>query len=189
MNTITLVTGNPHKLAELNKVFPAEIKLRSTKLDLDEIQTLDLHTIVRHKLRQAFEVVGGPVIIEDVSAELAILNGLPGPFVKFFEERLGRGALFKLAGETRVRIICSMGYYDGKQEYIVDGVLDGRIVAPRDGEGFGFDFVLIPDGYDKTLSELGIDIKNTISHRYKAASLLSEKLAQITDKQNHDSDA
>ncbi len=178
MNPITLVTGNPHKLAELKKVFPSEIKLRSIKLDLDEIQTLDLHTIVRHKLHQAFKIVGSPVVVEDVSAELDALNGLPGPFIKFFEEKLGKGALFKLAGETRAKIICSMGYYDGKQEYIVDGVLDGRIVAPRDGEGFGFDFVLIPDGYDKTMSELGFDIKNTISHRFKAATLLSDKLAQ-----------
>jgi len=183
MNPITLVTGNPHKLAELSKVFPPGIELRSIKLDLDEIQTLDLHTIVRHKLHQAFEVVGRPVVIEDVSAELDALNGLPGPFIKFFEERLGRGALFKLAGETRVKIICSMGYYDGKQEYIVDGVLEGRIVAPRDGEGFGFDFVLIPDGYDKTMSELGINIKNTISHRYKAATLLSERLARMLVEQ------
>ncbi len=179
MNTVTLVTGNSHKLAELKTVFPAEIDLKSVKLDLDEIQSLDLHEIVRHKLHRAYAAVNSPVIVEDVSAELEVLNGLPGPFIKFFEERLGRGALFKLAGETPVKIICCMGYYDGSHEYIVDGVITGRIVAPRGGEGFGFDFVLIPDGHDKTLSELGLDVKNKISHRYKAATLLSEKLASI----------
>jgi non-canonical purine NTP pyrophosphatase (RdgB/HAM1 family) len=178
MKTITLVTGNPHKLAELQKVFPSEIALQSTKLNLDEIQSLDLHEIVRHKLRQAYATVDGPVIVEDVSAELEALNGLPGPFIKFFDERLGKEALFKLAGgESRVRIVCSMGYYDGTTEYIVDGVIEGHVVAPRDGEGFGFDFVFVPDGYDKTMSELGLDVKNTISHRYRAATLLSEKLA------------
>ncbi|HEX8226267.1 MAG TPA: non-canonical purine NTP pyrophosphatase [Candidatus Saccharimonadales bacterium] len=180
MNPITLVTGNPHKLAELQKVFPSDMTLQSMKLDLDEIQSLDVHQIVRHKLHQAYETVGTPVIIEDVSAELAVLNGLPGPFVKFFEERLGRGALYKLAGETAATIICSMGYYDGTQEYIVDGIIQGRIVAPREGEGFGFDVVFIPDGYDKTLSELGMDVKNTISHRFKAATLLAEKIASGT---------
>jgi non-canonical purine NTP pyrophosphatase (RdgB/HAM1 family) len=176
MKTITVVTGNPHKLAELQKVFPPEIALQSTKLDLDEIQSLDLHEIVRHKLRQAYAAVQSPVVVEDVSAELEALNGLPGPFIKFFNERLGKEALYKLAGESRVKIVCSMGYYDGTDEYIVDGVTEGHIVAPRDGEGFGFDFVLIPDGYDKTMSELGLAVKNTISHRYKAAVLLSEKL-------------
>lgn len=179
MITASLVTGNPHKLSELQSVFPPDSSLRSVKLDLDEIQTLDLHEIVRHKLRHAFSVVKGPVIIEDVSAELAALNGLPGPFIKFFEERLGKGALHTLAGEGRVKIICAMGYYDGKQEIIVDGVLEGRIVAPRDGEGFGFDFVLIPDGYDKTMSELGLDVKNTISHRYKAAEQLAGQLKRL----------
>jgi non-canonical purine NTP pyrophosphatase (RdgB/HAM1 family) len=179
MKTITLVTGNPYKLEELKKVFSSGLKLESRKLDLDEVQSLDLHKIVRHKLHQAFEVVNGPVIVEDVSAELDALNGLPGPFIKFFEERLGKGALFKLAGETRVKIICSMGYFDGEHEYIVDGILEGRIVTPREGEGFGFDFVLIPDGYDKTMSELGLNIKNTISHRYNAATLLSQKLTVL----------
>jgi inosine triphosphate pyrophosphatase len=176
MHPITLVTGNPHKLAELQKVFPATLNLTSHKLDLVEIQTLDVHEIVRHKLHQAYEQIKGPVIIEDVSAELEKLNGLPGPFVKFFAERLGKGALYKLAGEGRVRIICSMGYYDGKEEYIVDGVIEGRVVSPRDGQGFGFDFEFIPDGYDKTMSELGLDIKNTISHRFRAATALAEYL-------------
>ncbi len=182
MNPITIVTGNPHKLAELQQVFPAEIALQAKKLNLDEIQSLDLHEIVRHKLHQAYATVDNPVIVEDVSAELEALNGLPGPFIKFFEERLGKGALFKLAGESRVKIICSMGYYDGLREFIVDGEIEGRIVAPRGGEGFGFDFVVIPDGYDKTMSELGLNIKNTISHRYKAATLLSEKLSQMMTK-------
>lgn len=177
MLQITLVTGNPNKLAELQKIFPESLDLTSQSLDVDEIQDLDAHVIVHHKLQQAYELVQGPVIVEDVSAELEKLNGLPGPFVKFFEKRLGKGALYKLAGEGRVRVVCTMGYYDGTTEHIIDGVLNGTIVAPREGTGFGFDFVLIPDGYDKTFSELGPDIKNTISHRYLAAAQMAEFLA------------
>lgn len=178
MKPITLVTGNPHKLAELQQIFRPQLDLLSAKLELDEIQSLDLHQIVRHKLLQAYAVVEAPVIVEDVSAELESLNGLPGPFVKFFEERLGRGALYKLGGESRAKITCCMGYYDGTNESIVDGVIQGRIVEPRSGEGFGFDFVFIPDGYNKTLSELGLNIKNSMSHRNKAAKLLIDKLAR-----------
>lgn len=177
MTHITLVTGNPHKLAELQEVFPGSLSLRARKLDLDEIQSLDVHEIVRHKLRQAYAQVQSPVIIEDVSAELEALKGLPGPFVKFFEKVLGRGALYQIAGgESRVRIICAMGYFDGTDEHIVDGVIEGRVVTPRDGEGFGFDFEFIPDGYDKTMSQLGLSVKNAISHRYKAAALMAEYL-------------
>lgn len=179
MQPITLVTGNPNKLTELKAVFPASLNLTSQKLELDEIQSLNLHDIIRHKLHQAYATLQVPVIVEDVSAELEKLNGLPGPFIKFFEERLGRGALHTLAGETKANIICTMGYYDGKEEIIVDGILGGTIVAPRDGEGWGFDFVLVPDGFDQTFSEMGPEIKNTLSHRYKAAALMAEKLTNI----------
>lgn len=179
MRTITLVTGNPHKLAELRQIFPASLNLTSQKLELDEIQSLDLHEIVRHKLHQAYEQVKGPVIVEDVSAEVEELQGLPGPFVKFFEQTLGRGALHKIAGDSRVRIICAMGYYDGHDERIVDGIMEGRLVAPDldpQSEGFGFDFEIIPDGYDKTVSQLGMEVKNTISHRASAAAALAKFL-------------
>ena len=176
MHGITLVTGNPHKLAELQEIFPASLQLTSRKLELDEIQSLDQHQIIHHKLRQAYDVLKSPVIVEDVSAELAKLNGLPGPFIKFFEEQLGRSALYTLAGTGPVKIICCMGYFDGQQEIIFDGVMEGSVVAPRGGEGFGFDFVIIPNGYDQTISELGGAVKNTISHRFKAASSLAARL-------------
>ncbi len=179
MQPITLVTGNPHKLVELQAVFPASLNLVSKKIELVEIQSLSLHEIVRHKMHQAYAVIGGPVIVEDVSAELEKLNGLPGPFIKYFNDRLGREGLYKLAGESRIKVICAMGYYDGETEYIADGVLEGTVVPPREGEGFGFDFVVVPDGYDKTLSELGLEIKNTISHRFKAASSLADLLASV----------
>jgi XTP/dITP diphosphohydrolase len=77
---------------------------------------------------------------------------------------------------ARVKIICSMGYYDGQTTHIVDGVMEGTITSPREGDGFGFDFVLIPDGYDKTMAELGIEIKNTMSHRFKTATRMAELL-------------
>lgn len=176
MQTITLVTGNPHKLAELKAIFPETLNLVSENINLDEIQSLELHDIVAYKLQQAYKVIQAPVIVEDVSTELAKLNGLPGPFIKYFEQRLGRGALYTLAGEGRVKIVCAMGYYDGDAMRIVDGVMEGRIVEPRGGEGFGFDFVLIPDGYENTISELGAAVKNTISHRSKAARAMAEYL-------------
>lgn len=174
---IYLVTGNHNKLKELRQVFPAEVELESIKLELDEIQTLDSHELVRHKLRQAYENLGKPVIVEDVSAELANLNGLPGPFIKFFEQRLGQEALYVLGGEgTAVKIVCTMGYFDGTREIIVDGVLNGVVTAPRGEHGFGFDSVVVPEGYDKTCAELGDDIKNTLSHRHHAALLMAERL-------------
>ena len=177
---IYLVTGNPNKLRELQAVFPAGLGLEAVKIDLDEIQSLDPHKIVSHKLQQAYKHLGKPVIVEDVSAELDNLNGLPGPFVKFFEQKLGQDALYKLGGEgARVKIICTMGFYDGAQEIIVDGILSGTITAPRGNDGFGFDSVVVPDGYEKTLAELGQSVKNTFSHRYNATMQLAAELKKV----------
>lgn len=175
-----IVTGNENKKKELQKVFPADVVLDFVQLDLDEIQSLDSHEIIRHKLREAYRNIKEPVIVEDVSAELENLNGLPGPFMKFFEQRLGADALYKLSYEgAKVRIVCTMGYFDGNREIIVDGFVSGTITAPRGGSGFGFDPVVVPDGYDKTYAELGDVIKNSISHRYRAAVLMADRLRGV----------
>lgn len=174
---IHLVTGNPNKLKELQSIFPSELALGSVKLDLDEIQSLDPHEIARHKLRQAYEILRQPVIVEDVSAGLESMGGLPGPFVKFFQQVMGSDALYRLGGEgTRVKIICTMGYFDGKKEIIVDGIVEGTLTEPGGEGGFGFDVCVIPDGFAQTFAEMDDDLKNRQSHRYRAAVLLLEAL-------------
>lgn len=170
---ITFITGNMKKLAELTAILPSTLDINHQQLDLDEIQSLDLKEIISHKLRQAYSEVQGPVMVEDVSAELASLNGLPGPFIKFFHQQLGEEALYKIgADHDKVTVKCTMGYYDGTHELIVEGVTHGTIVAPRGEAQFGFDPIIQPEGYDQTLAELGQDVKNQISHRRKAADAM-----------------
>lgn len=170
------VTGNPNKAAEAQAILPFNIEVQD--LGIEEIQGEgDVHKILSHKLHTAFEKLGVPVIAEDVSAELASLSGMPGPFIKFFEKALGRGALHKLSKveNDRVSITCCMGYYDGKREEIVEGVLEGTVVAPRGENGFGFDFVVVPDGHDRTMAEMEPSEKNALSHRYLALKALAER--------------
>jgi non-canonical purine NTP pyrophosphatase (RdgB/HAM1 family) len=184
MSDITLVTGNPNKLVELQALLPSELDIKARKLDLVEIQSLDLVEIVTKKLYAAYEIVGGPVIVEDISAELENLNGLPGPFIKFFEEKLGKDALYKLSNDgTHVVIRCCMGYYDGNMLETFLGIMEGTITSPKGEGGFGFDCVIIPDGFSDTLSILGPDVKNTISHRFKAAKQLAEFVVSLNKPQ------
>lgn len=175
---ITFVTGNPNKLRELMAVAPAGMAFASRVLDIDEIQSFDPYEIVRDKLHKAYAQIQTPVIVEDVSAGLASLNGLPGPFIKFFEEQLGRGALFQLSKVTddAVTITCIAGYYDGSRIIFGEGIVKGTIVAPRGEGGFGFDCVVVPDGYRRTTAELSTSEKNTVSHRALAMRDLFSKL-------------
>lgn len=181
MTEIYLVTGNSSKLRELQAIFPKEVVLKSRTLDLIEIQPKDIMSdeIIHDKLQRAYKAIGKPVIVEDVSAELACLNGLPGPFIKYFEQRLGKGALWQLAEQHKNKscvIRCTMGYYDGKTEHIVHGETAGHVVPPRGENGFGFDFVFVPDGHSRTQAEMSAEEKNAMSHRFKAASALAATL-------------
>jgi XTP/dITP diphosphohydrolase len=58
-----------------------------------------------------------------------------------------------------------------------EGIVNGEITREKSGaEGFGYDPIFQPDGYDKTFAELGMDIKNQISHRARATMKLCEFL-------------
>lgn len=184
-STITLVTGNANKLRELQAIAPAGLKFANQQVDLPEIQSLDLRAIVEDKARRAYQVVGGPVIVEDVSAELDCLQGLPGPFIKFFHERLGNDALFRLSDNTnnRLTIRCNAAYYDGQRLLIGEGIVTGKAVEPRGSNGFGFDGVFMPDRQDdtpadgqRTVGEMSEDEKNAISHRALAMRNLLQQL-------------
>ena len=180
MQNITLVTGNKGKLKEYESLLPKNIPITFTtrEVDINEIQSLDLEVIVRDKLERAFNMIHAPVIVEDVAAGLTSLNGLPGPFIKFFEEKLGKSALFTLAKQPDepVIITCITGYYDGERMVVGVGELHGKVVAPRGYNGFGFDSVIVPDGETQTMAEMSTEKKNTISHRGKAIRALLEQL-------------
>lgn len=173
---IYFITSNPFKLKELQAILPGRIEVRHKSLHLEEIQSIDPHEIVRHKLHQAYGAVQAPVMVEDVSAGLASLGGLPGPFIKFFEEQMGSDALYQLAPDDEVTITCTMGYYDGTDEIIVDGIVHGTTVEPRGDNGFGFDNCIILDGQTKTSAELTPEAKNKISHRHAAITLMADAL-------------
>jgi non-canonical purine NTP pyrophosphatase (RdgB/HAM1 family) len=175
---ITLVTGNPNKVKEIEAIAHGRLEFQNQKIDLTEIQSADLHEIVERKLKEAYEKIGGPVVVEDTAAGLDNLNGLPGPFIKFFHDKIGDDALFKLAkrdGEP-ASITCTAGYYDGQNLIITDGVIKGTVTSPRGDNGFQLDKVFVPEGETRTMAEMSPEEKNAISHRFKAFSALIDKI-------------
>ena len=177
---ITIVTGNAGKLAEWQRLMPAEFGLVAQDIDLDEIQTLDMDALIRDKALRAFEVVGTPIIVEDIAAGLDSLGGLPGPFIKFFEKTLGNDALFQLAkdSEEPATVRCAAAYYDGQKFIIVHSAVQGTVVPARGTNGFGFDACFVPAGQAKTYGEMTSAEKDAVSHRAKAVKLLVNKLQE-----------
>ena len=167
ISNFTLVTSSPHKAAEIAAITGET--LRTAALDLPEIQSLDLREVLRHKAREAFSRLGRPVLVEDVSLELASLNGFPGPLVKWLLKAAGPQGLIVLcrgAGEWQARAVCSVLGWDGENEIWAEGTVEGTIAPePCGASGFGWDPVFIPVGHDRTFAQMTASEKNAISHR------------------------
>ena len=150
------ITGNQNKADYLSRQMG--IPLEHRKLDLIEPQSTDLHEIVKYKLEQAFEACAQPVLVEDVSLEFNALNGLPGPYIRWFEDLAGEEACCRMLDGFNDRsavIRCCFGYYDGKEMHFFDSKLHGSIAAsPRGENGFGFDRYFIHDGDTRTRAEM-----------------------------------
>ena len=76
--------------------------------------------------------------------------------------------------------VCPCGCTSIKVVHQFEGIVNGEITQEKSGaEGFGYDPIFRPDGYDKTFAELGLDIKNQISHRARATQKLAEYLKTL----------
>jgi len=154
--TVTFITGNQKKADYLSKYlgFPVD----HVKIDLDEIQSLNLKEIVEHKVRQAYEKIKSPVLVEDVSLEFEALAGLPGPFIRFFVDNVPFETICNMIdGKTRNATARTVfGYCDGGRVEFFESKLEGSIVQVPTGEnGFGWDRIFIPEGYSVTRASLG----------------------------------
>lgn len=160
------ITGNQNKADYLAKLLGIELDHR--KLDLDEIQSTSLDEIVTHKVKQAYSLINKPVLVEDVSLEFDVLNGLPGPFIKFFlQSPNGLEVLCRMLDGFESRSAegkCVFGYYDGTHLELFRGSIEGVITeAPRGNNGFGWDKIFEPVGYaGKTRAELSPDDYATV---------------------------
>lgn len=78
------------------------------------------------------------------------------------------------------KFICAAVYYFGTEFIVSMGEITGTIIKePRGTNGFGYDPLFLPDGYDKTTAELPPEIKNKISHRFRAFDQLKKHLVEI----------
>ncbi len=176
---ITLITGNPGKAEEVSRYLGLEIEHQ--KLDLEEIQSLDLEEIVKDKAKRAFEKIKTPVLVEDVSFVFNSLGKLPGPLIKWFQKELGNEGLCRLVdGKNRscVATVC-YGFCDGTDVKFFEGSMKGTVSdAPRGDNSFGWAPVFIPDGYDKTYAELTNEEQAKVAMRAEALKKFREFIIQ-----------
>jgi len=183
---MTLKTEKKHnvkrlinKFKEVNEMLDAHIVM--IKLDLPELQGTPQEIIVA-KAKEAARLLGDTVIVEDSCLCFNALNGLPGPYIKWFLERVGTKGLYDILSGFDDKSgygICTFGYCEpGKEPFVFEGRTDGTIVAPRGEKGFGWDSIFRPQGYQQTYAEMDPAIKNTVSDRYQALKKLQAFFAK-----------
>lgn len=167
MKKLTFITGNAGKAKYLCDYF--HILVDHIKLDLHEIQSLDLREVVEDKARRAYEIVKSPVLVEDVSLIFYGFKKLPGPLIKWFLETLGNDGLCKLLDNINDRSAFAeveFAICDENGVHTFSGSMEGSISeSPRGEMGFGWDPIFIPKGYDKTWAEMTDDEKHATSMR------------------------
>ena len=185
---LVVATGNPGKVREIRGLL-ADLPFEVLGLsDFDNIREIDETgaTFTENailKARGYAEQTGALTLADDSGLEVDVLGKAPGVFSARYggkntsyehkiEKLLGE---IELAGDTdrRARFVCSMALADerGGVLHVSEGVCEGQIaLAPRGGNGFGYDPVFIPDGFTATFGELPDEMKQQISHRSRAVS-------------------
>ncbi|KAK1290318.1 Inosine triphosphate pyrophosphatase [Acorus calamus] len=170
---VTFVTGNPKKLEEVRAILGDSIPLQTLKLDLPELQG-EPEEISKDKARMAAkEKVNGPVLVEDTCLCFNALNGLPGPYIKWFLQKTGHEGLnniLKAYEDKSAYALCVFSLALGPTVEPISfvGKTMGKIVPARGPPDFGWDPIFQPDGYEQTYAEMPKEEKNKISHRFKA---------------------
>ncbi|KAK9897080.1 Ham1-like protein [Cystobasidium minutum MCA 4210] len=182
--TIVFVTGNANKLREVKSILQtgsdAAIEVQSKDLDLPEIQGTT-QEVARAKVKAAAQALNGPCITEDTALCFKAMNGLPGPFIKYFLKELGHEGLNTMLNgfpTKEATALCTFGYCAGPdaEPLLFEGETEGIIVDARGPKNFGWDPVFEVKGTGLTYAEMPVEQKNTLSHRYRALSKLREYL-------------
>ncbi len=181
MSKLLFATSSKNKVREASDILG--IPLEIAELELPEIQSMDLETVVRKKVEAAFEILKKPVMVDDVGFKIDAWNGFPGPFIKYLLHSLGNKKLLQvLKDEKNKKIVaqCAIGYHDGQKVHVIIGEIKGKFTNEERGkDGWGFDFFVIPEGQTKTMAELGFEEKNKVSHRHAALAKFKEFLDSI----------
>jgi len=191
---IVAATQNKHKIKEIEaitKEFGMSIISRDEagvpKVEIVE----DGETFEANSYKKAYEIMklcGKITIADDSGLEVDCLDGAPGVYSARFagvdgDDKANNDKLIELIKDVpyekrtgRFVSVITMVFPDG-ETLVARGTVEGHIaLEPQGSNGFGYDPLFIPEGYDETFGVIASEIKNRISHRANALMDLREKL-------------
>ena len=186
---LVFATNNKHKLDELQHLLSDKITL----LSLKDIECFDeipedhdtLEENASQKANYIFEKYKTDCFADDTGLEIDALNGSPGVLSARYAGELKdseaniQKVLKELEGESnrKARFKTVIALIIDNKEYLFEGIVEGEILVGKSGhDGFGYDPIFKPLGYNESFAQMSLMDKNKISHRAKATEKLIEFL-------------
>ncbi len=190
---LVFATNNKHKLDEVRKI--------TAQHNIEVVSLADIHchdeipetadTLEGNALQKAQYIqdkFGLDCFADDTGLEVEALDNAPGVYSARYagpghdSEANMQKLLQEMEGKTnrKARFRTVIALIIGDKQYCFSGIVNGTITTEKKGEnGFGYDPIFIPEGYEQTFAELGDFVKNKISHRAKAVEQLGHFLANL----------
>lgn len=189
---LVFATNNAHKLDEIRSIIGDKVDLLSLA-DIDchddipeTADTLEGNALI--KARYIYEKYGLDCFADDTGLEVEALGGAPGTHTARYAytdhndpEANTRKLLAELEGadNRRARFRTAIALIINGEEHLFEGIVEGEIATEKRGtQGFGYDPLFIPENKGLTFAQLGMDIKNQISHRARAVNRLCAYLKE-----------
>jgi XTP/dITP diphosphohydrolase len=185
MQSIVFATGNPNKISEVSQLLEGKIEIQGLKdIGCNEVLPETSPTIAANASEKALYVHKNYKVdcfSEDTGLEVDALNGEPGVYSARYagpahdDEANMSLLLANMKGEedrkARFHTVISL-IIDGK-EHQFEGAVEGQIIHHKKGnQGFGYDPVFMPDGFNRTFAQMSAEEKSSISHRGQAVRKL-----------------
>ncbi len=188
---LVFATNNAHKLSEICAIIGDKfeiLSLNDIECFADIPETADtLEGNALQKAEYVYNNYGLDCFADDTGLEVEALGGRPGVHTaryafpdRYDPEANTEKLLQELDGKEnrKARFRTAIAYIRGGEKYLFEGVVEGEISTEKRGDkGFGYDPVFIPENTGKTFAELGVEVKNQISHRARAVAKLCKYLA------------
>lgn len=192
INKLVIATANKHKLIEIQNIFKDSAKeILPMPSDIGEIIE-DGNSFIENSLIKAKAVYNHtklPSLADDSGICINALNGEPGIYsARYGGENLGykekmQMILDKLKNKndrTAYFITSAVCVLDDNYYIALEGIVNGVIVeSPKGFDGFGYDPIFKPNGYNITYAEMALEQKNSMSHRAIAMNKMKEILYTI----------
>lgn len=191
---LVFATNNRHKLEEVRAILGNKIEVLSLN-DIDchddipeTADTLEGNALI--KARYIHEKFGVDCFADDTGLEVEALNGEPGVYSARYagEDCNPEANMYKLlqnlTGENNrnAQFRTVIALIINGEEKLFNGIVKGTISLEKMGNaGFGYDPIFIPEGFSESFAQMTSDMKNSISHRYRATEELSNYLKQQYD--------